>query len=93
MNIVRFLQTAALTLIHNKDDITFRQLKLDLRNVVAGEGAEYSGALRGADKPAVVTLLHNKDDIPFRQLHFVIVLGFVVVHSTVPAHILHGWIS
>ena len=59
--------------------------QLDLRNIVAGKGAEYSGSLRGADKPAVVALLHNKDDISLGQLNLVVVLRLVVVHGAIPA--------
>ena len=51
--------------------LTFQYDLLDLCDVVAGEGAEDTGALWRAHVPAVVTLLHHKDDVAWvSHAHF-----------------------
>ena len=41
-------------------------------HVVAGEGAEDAGPLRGSHEPAVVALLHHVHNVPLVQLHLVV---------------------
>ena len=56
-------------------------------HIVAGEGAEDAGPLRGSHEPAVVALLHHVHDVSLAQLHLVIVLGLVVVQRAETAMI------
>ena len=54
-------------------------------DVVAGEGAEESGALTGTDVPAVVALLQDAYRVAILQFQFVVVLRGVRVKCSVPA--------
>ena len=40
-------------------------------HIVAGEGAEDAGPLRGSHEPAVVALLHHVHNVSLVQLHLV----------------------
>lgn len=58
---------------------------LSFRHIISGKGAENSGPLGRANKPAIITFFHDENHVPFSQFYLVIVLRLVVVKGPIPA--------
>lgn len=52
-------------------------------HIVSGEGAEVPGSLTGTDIPTVIAFFHHVYRVAFFQLELVLVLGSIVVQSSV----------